>query len=216
MRVALVAILLAGAAHAQTADPWQYRGIHLGAKMTPDQIMHAIGVTKYSMDPKEDSIWDPKHRDDVKHGMQWALEKVEFDLGPNCKTADAQNFNCVDPFPGARHDIGSDHGIVKVWVFVKNGVVHAIDLNFDAVRADEFFDVMFRQFGKEGWVQGEGDTHIAITDLYVKKSLVVDRRILKKESAKYGAYVTDYDIVFTHYMPMYQGSFEMRVLDQQL
>jgi hypothetical protein len=214
----LLLTVLASAAHAQVADTWQYRGIHLGTKMTPDQIMHAIGVTQYATNPKEDSIWDPKHADDVKHGIQWAIDKVEFDVGPRCAVTDAQNFDCRDPIANLHPSTpgGDNHGIVMVWVFVKNGVVHSIDLSFDSLLADAFFDVMFRQFGKAGWVQGQGETHIAITDMYDKTSIVVDRRILRKESSKYSVYVTDYDRVFTHYMPMYQGSFEMKVLDQQL
>jgi hypothetical protein len=210
--------LFTGAAHAQVADPWQYRGIHLGAKMTPDQIMHALGVDKYSTNPKQDDVMGPKHKDDLKHGLNWAMEKVEFDTGPRCMITNAQIFDCSDPEAGLHPSTpgGDNHGIVSVWVFVKNGVVHTIDLKFDSVRADEFFDVMFRQFGRRGWVQGRGDTHIAIIDLYDKTSIVVDRQILQRESAKYGARVTDYDLIFTHYMPMYQGSFEMNILDQHL
>ena len=221
MRVCLALMslaLLGGTAHAQSADPWQFRGIHLGAKMTPSQIMHALGVDEYATNPKEDSIWDPKRGADLKNGIQWAIDKVEFDVGPRCAITDSENFDCRDPMANLHPSTpgGDNHGIVKVWVFVKKGVVHSIDLSFDSILADSFFDVMFRQFGKAGWSQGQGETHIAISNVADKTSIVVDRQIFKKESAKYGAYVTDYDIVFTHYMPMYQGIFEMKVLDRQM
>ncbi len=210
--------LLCNIAHAQSADPWQYRGIHLGSVMTPEQVMHALGIDKYVTNPKKEGIWDDKHADDVRHGITWAYEKVEFEIGPSCEVTDAKNYNCHDPNAAMRptRPGGDNHGIVGVSVFVEQGVVKTIDINFDSILAEEFLDVMYRQLGKTGWKQGTGETHIAIVDVSDKSSIQVDRLILKKETPKYGAYVTDYDLAFTHYMPMYQGTLEMKILDQEL
>jgi len=196
-------------------DPWQYHGIHLGAKTTPAQIMQALGVKTYGTYTEDPvNIWDDKHKDDLKHGLRWAIERQEIDLGPMCTLVDDETFDCGDPNAALRHGPGSDnHGIVRAWVFVRRGVVHEIDLQFDSLAADDFFDIAFRKFGRTGW-QHQGEMRVVIVDPETKEKIKVDRQIYVKSSGLYQVNMTDYDDFMIHYAPNYQGNLSMRLLDQ--
>lgn len=153
---------LIGPAHAD--DAWRYRDIHLGARMTKDQIMHALGADKYANNPTFDP-WsnakgcdkNPKQKvcedsDFNKYGMA-AIEYEEFQLGPYCEDEGPPNsFHCDNPVMSAViPDWGvHGHGISEVWVSVREGVVENIEVKFDSVSADEFFEVAHRQLGG-GW-----------------------------------------------------------------
>lgn len=217
MRTPLITLSLLAAVPAFAAEPWQYRGIYLGARTTPAEIMRHLNVDKfntYSRSPI--NIFDPKNRPDLEaHGHTWIFEKLEFELGPHCVVESPSKYYCVNPLVGGGDE---SHGVVKVDVFVRHGVVSSIDLQFDSIASDEFFGVVFRKFGRQGWKQGQGETHIGIVDPADKDKtpMFVDRQIWEFSTQRYSAFMTDYDIIFVHYMPMYQGSFEMKLLDQDL
>ena len=210
------------------ADPWAYHGIELGAKMTGDQIMHALGADKYAKNPKYDP-WNNsrgcdknpeqsicKEADFYKYGVQ-AIEYEEFQVGPSCEDKQPGTFSCVNPWMATTipNWIYRGHGVCKVYVFVRDGLVSSIDIYFDSTSAEEFFGVARRQFGT-GWTVKHQSLHIS-ERANPKKGITIDRTIQNKNTKLHSAMMTDYDQIFTHVAgPIYQGILEIKSLDETL
>jgi hypothetical protein len=98
-----IAALLVGAlsfaspSHAET--PCDFKGISVGSRMSPAEIMSALGVSQYKTNPS-------KHYDMAlvkKYGMIPAAEIEEWNIGPYC-----DDESCVVPY-GIR--VGNGNGI---------------------------------------------------------------------------------------------------------
>lgn len=107
------------------------------------------------------------------------------------------------------------HGVNKVEVFVRDGVVASIDIMFDSTTSEDFFDVVHRQLGP-GWVIEHQRMNIS-EEVGPKNPVTVDRTIETKKTKLYSAMMTDYDEIFKHVAgPVFQGILEIRLLDQTL
>jgi hypothetical protein len=227
----LVLSLACGVAQAQQKDPWEYHGIRLGARMTQDQIMHALGANQYVKDPQYDP-WNNskgcatkpdqkvcKEADFYQYGTQ-AFEKEEFDIGPSCETKRPGYFDCVNPQVALTTPDWSEkgHGVTRVVVFVREGVVSTIDIFFDSLNADEFFEIVHRKFGTAGWVAEHQQVSIGnVKEPHEWQKF--DRTTETKKTSTRSAMMTDYDGIFTHRAapgPLYLGVLEMKLLDQDL
>jgi hypothetical protein len=95
--------------------------------------------------------------------------------------------------------------------------VHSIDISFDAVSADDFFEVVHRKFGDAHW-------HVEHEEMKVgnyrepHEWLEVDHVTETMKTKTRSAMMTNYDRGFTHQGggPLYQGILEMKLLDQDL
>ena len=211
LRVFMSLLLLVGVAKASDTLP-DFRGIRLSSAMTQAQIMHALGADKFKVDP-DTNIWTPDKMGDIeKHGMMYVLEKVEFDIGPFCENDGPKKFYCRNPYMVVVFGADHNHGICTE-VFVENGVGHTIDVMFDSLQDEEFFEAMYDKYGKSGWKE-ERDPDMVITDLSNKTHQQVERVTLTKKMHDYTITATNYDIVFTHPLPLYQGLMEMRLVDR--
>lgn len=219
--------VLCSATQAQQKDPWEYHGIRLGTRMTQDQIMHALGAEKYAKNPKID-IWNCADKskegacapDVEKYGMGAAVEKQEFDIGPFCDDKSSGNFDCVNPLMSASiaNWLEKGHGVSRVLVFVRDDVVSSIDVFFDSVNAEDFFDVVHRKLGAAGWIVEHQQMTVG-NETEPHDRMQVDRTIETLKTKTRSAMMTDYDGVFTHNAatgPIYQGILEMKLLDQDL
>lgn len=226
MRLLTSILLLMVSVVAHADDPWQFRGIHLGAKMSDDEIMRALGADKYTKNPEYDP-WNNKYGCDTnpnkpiceqsdfkKYGMR-AIKLEESQIGPSCEEKNVDDYSCVNPWMASQKDWGAHgHGIRKVRVFVHNGAVFAIDVFFDTSEADDFFDVAHRQFGEIGWKTKHQDAYIEQNNNNAH-GINVDRIIETKQTNTYGVMMSNYDDLSTHVVgPEYLGILEMKVLDQ--
>jgi hypothetical protein len=219
---------------AQTDERWQYRGIHLGARMTQDQIMAALGVTKYAKNPDID-VWnnhlgcadEAKAKTQVckdapfyKHGGLRASEWVENEIGPYCEQdKQPDSFVCENmQMTGTLPDwLTTGHGVVSVYVHVRNGVVSVIDVGFDYINSDDFFEVAERQLGPDGWHTEREKPLIVVNWDDPKKYKAMERITKTKKTKLYGAMMTDIDMTISHaVLPNYRGVLEMKILDQTL
>jgi hypothetical protein len=236
-------MLLSVRATAATDDRWQYHGIHLGAKMTPNQIMAALGAPKYAMNPDID-VWnnhlgcadEQKAKTPVcksapfhKYGLK-ALEVVETQIGPYCEQKKDANdkpimteFSCTNPFMLASFPNWSEkgHGVTSLSVFVRNGVVSSIDMFFDSLNAEDFFEVARRQLGADHWTTEPEQFWIANWNEIEKGAQAggqtVQRITMTKKTPLYSAMMTNYDQIISHpTMPTYRGVCELKLLDQTL
>jgi hypothetical protein len=145
--------------------------------------------------------------------MTYVVEQVEYDIGPYCKNQGANKFYCRNPYMLEVFGSGRNHGICTAQVFVENGIVHTIDVMFDSLDGAAFFDAMFDKYGSAGWTK-ENDPTMLITDLSNKTTLQVNRVTLNKKLHDYTIMATNYDIVFTHPGPIYQGIMEIKLVDR--
>lgn len=171
-------------------DRWGYHGIYLGATMTEDQIMHALGADKYVRNPKYDP-WNnssgcdknPNQKiceqaDFQKYGLR-AIEFEEDQIGPSCDEQRPGHFSCVNPWMAGSIPDWNDHGhgVTKVEVFVRDGKVFSIDIMFDSMSVDDFFETAHKQFGPGWTVERES---LYITDDPLRKTGITVDRITEK------------------------------------
>jgi hypothetical protein len=206
-------LLLGGVAKAADAMP-DFRGIRLGSTMTQAQIMHALGADKFKVDP-DINIWSPPGAlaEIDKHGMNYILEKLEFDIGPYCKNEGPQKFTCNNPRMVSAFNEGRSHGIRGTEIFVADGKVHSIDIVFDSLDEDEFVEAMYDKYGNSGW-RIEKEPGMLITDLENKSSIQVERVTRNKKAHNYTIMITNHDMIFTHPITMNQGMMEIKVIDR--
>jgi hypothetical protein len=82
--LALLASAFFSSSHAET--PCDFKGISVGDKATPAEVMTALGVAKYKTNPKRAS------REEMlpnvsKYGLSAAAEIADWDMGPWVRTA---------------------------------------------------------------------------------------------------------------------------------
>lgn len=230
--LALALANIAVAAGSSAHNPWHYKGIYLGARMSRDQIMRQLGVTKYRNNP-DTNPWqgcDKKARGDCafnRYGLGSA-EWVEFNIGPLCEDSGIEGpggFDCLDPWMASASS--NNHGITEVEVFARrDGTVDAIDIFFDSGLATDFFEVAHRQFYGAGFWQSDSkcDGPMVIggnTSPQHPRSnspqVIVDRICESLTTRRYRAYMTNYDEIVAHVTPpAYRGFLEIKLLDQEL
>jgi hypothetical protein len=79
--VLVVALLFASPLLAET--PCDFKGISVGSKMSPAQLMSALGMTKYKTNPPPHS---PSLALTEKYGFIAAGEIEDSEIGPYCST----------------------------------------------------------------------------------------------------------------------------------
>ena len=109
----------------------------------------------------------------------------------------------------------------------RDGTVAPIDIYFDSNLATEFFQVVHRQFDNAGF-WGKGDPICAGPMTIIGNvspqhpnpdaAPVTVERVCETLTTKYySVSMTNYDIIFAHVTaPMYRGSLEMKLADQEL
>jgi hypothetical protein len=208
----LMLMLLVGVVKAADTLP-EFRGIRLGSAMTQTQIMHALGADNFKLDPVI-NIWAPERKDEVaKYGIHHTYELLESEIGPYCKNEGAKKFYCNNPYMLLVFGEGRNHGICGTEISVENGVVHTIDVTFDSLQEEDFVEAMYDKYGNSGW-KIEKDPDMVITNIEDKSHMQVVRLTRTKKMHEYTIVIINYDIIFTHYLPMYQGIMEIRLIDR--
>jgi hypothetical protein len=176
--------------------PCDFKGVSVGSKMSPAEIMSALGVDQYKMNPARSSF-DKTMALAKKYGMMAAAEIEESDIGPYC-----DDKSCIIP-----HGIGvgnGNHIPVKVFVSFRDGQIIEIVVKFNETYWDEVLPIVDQKYGANWKVKRE-DT--VVTNFENKKSQLVQGIYLEhvtngtnpstKEHCKIWA--TNYDLAFEHH-----------------
>jgi hypothetical protein len=199
---------------AETQSPWQYHGIVLGRKMTETEVMQALGVTKFQIDPK----YNPFGKETVSKYKLQAQDAVEHQIGPFCHTS-STGIQCKDPWVNTTlPDWKSQgHGAYRVVVFMDtDGTVLMIHVYFDASQFDEFVSAEKQQLGTDGWQEAHSAAHLAEPNNPSDPGRDVQQEgYSKRDVPGYEVSIAKYSYLNSHIdaEPKYQGSLEMTLND---
>jgi hypothetical protein len=158
----LGALFFASPSHAET--PCDFKGISVGDKMAPAEIMATLGVTKYKTNPA-------KHFDEAlvrKYGMMPAAELEEWNIGLNCDQT-----SCSVPYGVA---VGNNNTPVKVFISFREGLITEIDVSFSKTYWDEILPILDQKYGADWKVERE---YTPIINFETKKTTVLEGILLK-------------------------------------
>jgi hypothetical protein len=156
------AFVFASSSHAET--PCDFKGVFVGDKMTPAEVMAALGVTKYKMNPTLPS-WKERQPLVEKYGLIAAGELAEWDVGPYC-----DDRSCVIPYGVF---VGNDNIAVHVYVSFPQGQITEIDVSFNETYWDEIVPILEKKYG--AYWNVERDPYMVITDLETKNHTTLER-----------------------------------------
>lgn len=215
----LIAALLFGifffASPLLAETPCDFKGISVGNKMSQAELMAALGVTQYKMNPARRSLSDQSMEIAVKkYGLLAAGELEDWEIGPYCDET-----SCHIPY-GIR--VGNNDGIpVKVFISFHEGLISGIDVSFSETSWDEMLPIFDQKYGADWNVER---TDLPITNYETKEYNTVKRIVLEhgtngtnrstKDHCKIWA--TNFDIIFEHHDPLgaYQSLIEIQLISK--
>lgn len=194
----ITALVYAGAASG-AETPCDFKGVSVGDKMSPSQLMTAFGVTQYKINPKRRSF-DERLSSAKKYGIIPSGEAENWKIGPYC-----DDNSCVIP---GRIGIGNSNTPTSVHVAFRNGQIIEIDVSFGQVNWDEIVPILKGKYGTQ-WKE-ERDPAMVITDIETKKSVMVERITLTHRRGGVNGktrdtceiWASNYDIVHYHHDPL--------------
>jgi len=185
-------LLFASPLHAET--PCDSKGISVGNKMLPAEIMTALGVTKYKTNPARSSFeesWPIVQ----KYGIMSAGELEDWNIGPYCDET-----SCRAPY-GAT--VG-DNISVNVFVSFHKGLITEIDVQFSEVYWDEMLPILDQKYGADWNVDR---SPMGVMDFETKKTTTLQLISLKHitngtnriTKDRCQIWATNLDMVFEHH-----------------
>lgn len=176
-------------------DQCDFKGVRIGDKLSPSDLMKKLGVQKYTLNPNFlDTLNIDKQKLQDKYGPN-SIE-IEYDaIGPFCKKD-----YCVIP---NNQKIGSVP-VNLIFYFENKNELTAINISFQSLRWDEIKKDLFRKYGNN-WTTEKMHLGIAQFD-EPNKTLIVTREILEHKSgvknllnhAECEVRATNYDKIFQH------------------
>jgi len=222
MKVPFVALLATLAGVSAAAPPCDFKGLSVGDIKTPQEIMRTLGVMDYKLNPKEKDIW--KNIDDIeKFGSGYVAEKADYELGPACfNNGDSQFCRIPNGYSKNTVGIGNNNDPVSVFVSFRKGKVTEIDVGFDSTMWDAYVPLFKQKYGRNWGV--ERDPDMVILNRADQSKIKVERVILTGKTEGINPLTNDhctiqatnYDIIFTHYMPVYQGMLSIVLVSKNL
>ena len=162
--VLIGALLFASPLLAET--PCDFKGISVGTKMSPAQIMSALGVTKYKTNPA------PRPQSlalTEKYGFIAAGEIEDFEIGPYCNTT-----MCTVPSGVV---VETSRNIpVKVDISFDKGLITKIVVSFSETYWDEMLSIFDQKYGAN-WTTERND--MPIMNYETKETRMVQRVVLQ-------------------------------------
>src|SRR5271169_6761615 len=127
-------LLWANPALAET--PCEFKGVSVGSRMSPAEIMSALGVSQYKANPSRS--YDAALID--RYGLLAAADIEEWNIGPFC-----DDKSCVVPY-GIR--VGNANGIpVKAFISFHDGQIIEIVVKFGETYWDEMLPILDQKYG---------------------------------------------------------------------
>jgi hypothetical protein len=200
------ALLFASPSHAET--PCDFKGVAVGNKMTPAEIMSALGVTNYKTNPER-----PVRKDNAPYepGMG---EIEDENIGPYCEEK-----LCNVPFGVA---VGNNNAIsVKVLVAFDDGLITEIGLLFNEMYWDEILPILDQKYGADWKVDRD---LMPITNYKTKKTTVqenirmehITNGVNRRTNDRCQISAQKFDFIFEHhgaYGP-YQSEFGIKLISK--
>ena len=222
MKGLFACIFLLVASISLAAPPCDFKGLSVGDIRTPQEIMKTLGVTNYKINPKTKNVWEDLE-DVAKYGSIYMEEKSEFDTGPACFTGSDSN-HCFIPYGYNKETvgIGNNNDAVAVYVAFQKGKITGIEVGFDSTRWDDYVPLFNQKFGSHWTVDRNPD--MVVVNRANNHELKVERVILTAKAQginvatkdRCQVQATNYDIIFTHYRPMYQGMLTIELVSKNL
>ena len=157
----LLICILFFASPSRAETPCDFKGISVGNKMNPAEIMAALGVTKYKTNPSGRTS-DDKMAAAKKYGIIAAAELEDLEIGPYCTET-----SCRVPYGVG---VGNNNTPVNVFISFREGLITEIDVSFSANNWNEMLPMLDQKYGAD-WNVERGDT--VITDYVTKKSVIL-------------------------------------------
>ena len=183
---------------ARSEIPCDFKGVSVGDKLTPDQLMQKLGIAKFLIDPTSASFDTMKPLYD-KYGVTGASELEDWNMGPYCIDE-----YCRIPWGVT---VGNNGIPVSVFVSIHSGVITEIDVSFGAIHWDDVMPIIEKKYGQL-WKFDQ--SKIVVTDYETNKSDLFEfisaenRQIGVNKDTKDTCHMsaTNIDIVFTHHDPL--------------
>src|SRR5262249_35579707 len=119
--------------------PCDFKGISVGNKMSPAELMSALGVTQYKTNPTRPSLDQGKALIE-KYGLIAAAEIEDWQIGPYC-----DNKICRVPYGIA---VGNNNSIpVKADISFHEGLITEIVVSFGESFWDEMLPIFNQKYG---------------------------------------------------------------------
>lgn len=187
------ALLFASSSRAET--PCDFKGISVGNKMAPAEIMAALGVAKYKMNPARPSF-DETLALAQKYGTIPAAELEEWGIGPYCDET-----SCRVPYGVA---VGNNNTPVNVFISFRSAMITEIEVSFSETYWDEMLPILDQKYGAKWNVNR---VEMPIVDYETKKTTM--REIISLNHITNGTNrgtndrcqisATNLDLVFEHH-----------------
>jgi len=189
----VAALLYARPLHAET--PCDFKGISVGSKMAPAEIMTALRVTKYKTNPTRPSF-EETFPVVQKYGTIPAEELVEWNIGPYCDET-----SCRVPYGVT---VGNDKTPVNVFISFREGLVTEIFVSFSETYWDEMLPIFDQKYGAD-WNVDRAE--MPVTNYETKKTTILERISLthitnganRSTRDRCQIWATNLDIVFEHH-----------------
>lgn len=175
--------------------PCDFKGLSVGNKMSPAQIMSTLGVNQYKTNAAQRSF-DQTMALVEKYGLVAAGEIEDWEIGPYCRDK-----ICRVPYGVA---VGNNNIPVKVDISFHDGLITEIVVQFSEANWDELQPILNQKYGAD-WAIERND--MPILNYETKERRMVQRIILEhvtngtnpitKDHCKIWA--TNFDIVFEHH-----------------
>ena len=215
--------IVVNATSAQAATPCDFKGLSVGDRATPEQIMKHFGVDKFAdgaayskLSIEQRYPIDKARLDRAKIvGLSNAAEEEHWKLGPACDYD-----SCRIPYGVT---VGSGTFPISVGVFVsfdKAGIIQSIDVSYDNSDWEEVMALLNTKYGNNWRTETGVQT---LTDLETKKSELRDEVEITHRSLGTNSKTHDtctlhgasLDMVFLHTTPpIYRSYFEIKLVSK--
>jgi hypothetical protein len=190
--------LMVAPSAASAQIPCDFKGVSVGDRLTPDQIMKTFGILKFVTDP-ETASFDAMQPLYDKYGITGASELEDWKIGPYCRDTYCRIPRGVT--------VGNSDIPVSVFVSFRSGVVTEIDVSFGETFWDEVLPIIEKKYGSR-WKFDQSD--MVVTEYGTKKYELLQRIIAENRQVGVNASTkdtchmsaTNIDIIFRHHDPL--------------
>ena len=192
--------------------PCDFKGISVGDKLAPAQIMAKLGVSKFKYIPHRLSS-DSEAELIAKYGWTGAAEIQDWYIGPYCDSNTCK-------VPGVNVGINIDSSIFVLFDRATRQV-QAVDVAVNSSNWDDLVSILKNKYGP-AWRVDESDMEIA--NLQTKRRTSVHRYemthtiggVNKKTGDRCELSAINYDIIFEHGDPLglYHSVFEIKLVSK--
>ena len=193
--------------------PCDFKGISVGDKMSPSEVMSVLGVKDWKMNPPVHTYTETVANME-KYGLIPSSEMDDWKTGPYCNKD-----TCMIPYGVS---VGNGDMIpVSVFVAFSNGLITEVSVHYNELEWDTVLPILKNKYG-DLWNSDNQD--LVITDMKNKTHDQVNRILLnhktgginQKTSDKCQISATNYDIIETHNtaLGMYQSIFTISLVSK--